>query len=160
MNNLIVTLALLTSFFFSYHKHNEKISCKFSVLHNCSEYIVNEIDNAKESIEFCIYIFTDKNISNALIKACERGVKVRGVIEKKNSNKLAEKLKNKKMVKLKGSEGLMHHKFLIIDRRKLLTGSYNYTYSADNRNDENFLIIKDKSIVSKYYQEFLRLWDK
>ena len=160
MNNLIVTIALLLSFFFSYHKHNEKISCKFSILHECSQYIVNEIDRAEESIEFCIYIFTDRDISKALIRASERGVKVRGVIEKKNDNKQSKILKNKKIVKLKGSEGLMHHKFLIIDKKTLLTGSYNYTYSADNKNDENFLTIKDKNIIAQYYQEFLRLWDR
>ena len=160
MRNLIETLALLISFFFSYHKYNEEISVHFSVIDNCSEYIIDRIDKAEKSVEFCSYILTDNKIKEALLKAKKRGIKVRGVVEKKNLNKQVKDLKKEKIVKIRGrKKGIMHHKFIIIDRSILITGSYNLTFSANNMNDENFVTIKDKSIISKYLQEFLRLWN-
>ena len=111
-------------------------------------------------MEFCSYILTDNKIKEALLKAKKRGIKVRGVVEKKNLNKQVKDLKKEKIVKIRGrKKGIMHHKFIIIDRSILITGSYNLTFSANNMNDENFVTIKDKSIISKYLQEFLRLWN-
>ncbi len=160
MRSIIIIFALMHSFLFSYYKLKEEIIVPyFSISDDCSESICKYIDESQKSIEFAIYIVTDKQIMSSLLKASERGVQVRGIVEKRNA-KPVQKLHKKKIIKLRGrKEGLMHHKFMIIDRKYLLTGSYNYTYSADNKNDENFLLIKDPYLISKYLQEFLRLWD-
>ena len=52
----------------------------------------------------------------------------------------------------------MHHKFAIIDNRLLLTGSYNWTFSANNRNDENLLIIDDPELIEVFENQFENLW--
>ena len=52
----------------------------------------------------------------------------------------------------------MHNKFAIIDNRLLLTGSYNWTFSANNRNDENLLIIDDPEIIKIFQNQFINLW--
>ena len=52
----------------------------------------------------------------------------------------------------------MHNKFVIIDNRLLLTGSYNWTFSANNRNDENLLIIDDPEIIEIFQNQFINLW--
>ena len=52
----------------------------------------------------------------------------------------------------------MHNKFAIIDNRLLLTGSYNWTFSANNRNDENLLIIDDPEIIEIFQNQFINLW--
>jgi len=52
----------------------------------------------------------------------------------------------------------MHNKFAIIDSRILLTGSYNWTFSANNRNDENLLIIDDPEIIEIFQNQFVNLW--
>ncbi|GAJ21443.1 unnamed protein product, partial [marine sediment metagenome] len=52
----------------------------------------------------------------------------------------------------------MHHKFAIIDNRLLLTGSYNWTFSAYNRNDENLMIIDDPEIIEIFQNQFVNLW--
>ena len=55
----------------------------------------------------------------------------------------------------------MHQKFAVIDRRVVLTGSYNWTGSAGNGNDENLLIFRDAGpLAEDYRKEFLRLWQK
>jgi phosphatidylserine/phosphatidylglycerophosphate/cardiolipin synthase-like enzyme len=53
--------------------------------------------------------------------------------------------------------GVMHHKVIVIDGRILVTGSYNFSRSADTRNDENTIIIQDPSLACRYIQEFNRL---
>jgi hypothetical protein len=52
----------------------------------------------------------------------------------------------------------MHHKFAIIDNRLLLTGSYNWTFSANNRNDENLMVIDDPEIIEIFQNQFINLW--
>jgi len=52
----------------------------------------------------------------------------------------------------------MHNKFAIIDNRLLLTGSYNWTFSANNRNDDNLLIIDDPEIIARHQNYFEKLW--
>lgn len=63
-------------------------------------------------------------------------------------------------VRLTGESGIMHHKYLIVDQGYpesdpvLLTGSHNWSSSAQFRNDENTLIIHDQGVANAYYQEF------
>ena len=52
----------------------------------------------------------------------------------------------------------MHNKFAIIDNRILLTGSYNWTFSANHRNDENLMVIDDPEIIARYQNQFEKLW--
>ena len=58
------------------------------------------------------------------------------------------------------SEHHMHHKFAIFDRRITLTGSYNWTRSAAEYNEENILVTHDRRIADRFQQEFERLWKK
>jgi len=52
----------------------------------------------------------------------------------------------------------MHNKFAIIDNRILLTGSYNWTFSAHHRNDENLMVIDDPEIIEIFQNQFVKLW--
>ena len=52
----------------------------------------------------------------------------------------------------------MHNKFAIIDNRILLTGSYNWTFSANHRNDENLMVIDDPEIIEIFQNQFVNLW--
>jgi phosphatidylserine/phosphatidylglycerophosphate/cardiolipin synthase-like enzyme len=54
----------------------------------------------------------------------------------------------------------MHHKVIIIDDEILITGSYNFSNSAENKNDENTLIIHDKTIAGLYLEEFWRVYNE
>ena len=57
----------------------------------------------------------------------------------------------------KPENGFMHHKFCIIDNEILITGSYNWTYNAENRNIENIVISDVSSVVEEFQNEFSRL---
>jgi len=59
----------------------------------------------------------------------------------------------------KGS-GLMHNKFAVIDGIIIYTGSYNHTSGATLKNDENYILIKDKEIAETYEKQFQKIWEK
>ena len=58
--------------------------------------------------------------------------------------------------------GLLHHKYLIVDQNQagsdpmVLTGSHNWSNAAEQRNDENTVIVHDQQIANQYYQEFVK----
>jgi phosphatidylserine/phosphatidylglycerophosphate/cardiolipin synthase-like enzyme len=62
-------------------------------------------------------------------------------------------------VRLDGNEGLMHHKVFIIDERIVITGSYNFSASAETTNDENVVILFNPAIAAQYLGEFQRVYD-
>ena len=52
----------------------------------------------------------------------------------------------------------MHHKFMVVDGRRLATGSYNWTASAENWNRENLLVFDSPGLASKFLDEFRAIW--
>jgi phosphatidylserine/phosphatidylglycerophosphate/cardiolipin synthase-like enzyme len=52
----------------------------------------------------------------------------------------------------------MHHKFVLLDDRIVLTGSYNWTFASEEQNYENLLILQDRTLIDQYRQEFDSLW--
>ncbi|NCO23952.1 MAG: hypothetical protein GW897_02405, partial [bacterium] len=61
-------------------------------------------------------------------------------------------------VRISTNNYIMHHKFAIIDNRLLLTGSYNWTFAANNKNEENLMIIDDPEIIEIFQHQFVNLW--
>jgi phosphatidylserine/phosphatidylglycerophosphate/cardiolipin synthase-like enzyme len=57
------------------------------------------------------------------------------------------------------TRGIMHHKFAVIDRKVLITGSYNWSRSAETLNGENILIFQSaEPLAEEYRKEFEKLW--
>lgn len=142
------------------------ISPYFSPHGGCTSAVVSEVNHAKKYVDVAIYSFTSKPIAKALIRAFQRGVKVRVIIDEGTSRsrycvgpKLASAGIPVRYKKGSGG-GLMHNKVAVIDGKVLLTGSFNWTSSAERRNDENLLVIKGVPQVVKAYRErFEKLWE-
>jgi phosphatidylserine/phosphatidylglycerophosphate/cardiolipin synthase-like enzyme len=144
----------------------------FSPYGKCSNHIVREIGRAEKEILVAVYAFTNDEIAWALVKAGQRGVKVQVVVDKEfdaaNSASKKSFLEQQRVAvrRVAGLDkgngaGLMHQKFAVIDRRVVLTGSYNWTASAENSNDENLLLFRDAGpLAEEYRKEFFRLWEK
>jgi phosphatidylserine/phosphatidylglycerophosphate/cardiolipin synthase-like enzyme len=62
-------------------------------------------------------------------------------------------------VKVDVSEYHMHHKFMVVDSTRVLTGSYNWTRTAELQNAENIIVLNDISISGKFLVEFEKLWE-
>ena len=139
-----------------------KTEVYFSLSDNPQKAIIKNINQAQAFINIAMYIFTDKGIALPLINAQKRGVKVRIYLDRsqiESSYSVSRFLVQKGLkVRISSNNYIMHHKFAIIDNRILLTGSYNWTFSANNRNDENLLIIDDPEIIEIFQNQFVNLW--
>jgi len=122
------------------------------------------IRNAEERIYILIFSFTLDEIAEAIIEKHKEELDVKVIMDKSQAGSkwaVTEKLKEAgiPLVIKRGTKGgYMHIKALIADDM-VLTGSYNYSKSATNRNDENFLIIRDKDVVEAHLAKFNRLWE-
>jgi phosphatidylserine/phosphatidylglycerophosphate/cardiolipin synthase-like enzyme len=63
-------------------------------------------------------------------------------------------------VRLDGNEGLMHHKVFVIDGKIVAFGSYNFSKSAEENNDENLIVIYSEPIAQQFIKEFYRVWNQ
>jgi phosphatidylserine/phosphatidylglycerophosphate/cardiolipin synthase-like enzyme len=136
----------------------------FSPDDHVAEQILALIQNAQESIYFLAYVFTSNQIGEAIMERAQAGVKVEGVMDGSQitSSQGTEYDPFRQAgldVRLDGNEiGLMHHKVIIIDKSIVITGSYNFTASAEANNDENVVIIFNPVIAGKYMEEFQRVY--
>jgi phosphatidylserine/phosphatidylglycerophosphate/cardiolipin synthase-like enzyme len=131
----------------------------FSPRGGATEAIVREIGNARQEILVQAYSFTSKPIAKALIEARKRGVKIEAVLDKSNATakySAATFLLNVGVPVLIDSEhAIAHNKIMIIDRSTLITGSFNFTSAAENKNAENLLVFKgNKPLVDRYIHNF------
>ena len=132
-----------------------KLDVCFTPPSGCSEKIIEEINNSKASIYVQAYGFTSKKIADSLINAHLRGVKVQVILDRSNMSKKGySKLMDLKEAGINISldivPGIAHNKVMIIDEKKVITGSFNFTEAADKRNSENVIIIEDKETVKQY----------
>jgi len=136
----------------------------FSPNGGCQEAVVTQISKAQKSIDIARYSFTSREIAQALIEAKKRQVKVRVVLDnaqiKEQFSKSRYLIGKGINVKFRLGPGLMHNKFAVIDNHILLTGSFNWTASADKKNAENLLIITNKELAQRYAKQFKLLWSQ
>ncbi|MDD9954163.1 MAG: phospholipase D-like domain-containing protein [Candidatus Woesearchaeota archaeon] len=127
---------------------------------DCEDAVLRTLASAQQEVKFMIFTFTSDPVGDLLVQLHESGISVEGVFEKRQNSQYAEYEKLKEWglpVFLDGNKGTMHHKVFIIDERIVITGSYNPTKSANERNDENLLIIHDEEIAKKYLAEYERI---
>ena len=139
-----------------------KTEVYFSLYDNPQKAIIKNINQAEAFINIAMYVFTDKEIALPLIDAQKRGVKVRIYLDRSqivSSYSVSRLLvQNGIKVRISTNNYIMHNKFAIIDNRLLLTGSYNWTFSANNRNDENLMVIDGPEIIKIFQNQFVNLW--
>lgn len=131
----------------------------FSPEGGATDAIVQELDRAKTSILVQAYSFTSALIAKAFVAAHERGVKVEILLDKIN---LTSQFTSGPFVpkagipvKIDSTHDIAHNKILIIDGKTVITGSFNFTKNAEDKNAENLLIIRDKALAEKYTKNWL-----
>jgi phosphatidylserine/phosphatidylglycerophosphate/cardiolipin synthase-like enzyme len=133
----------------------------FSPEDGINQYVVEALNNAQSRIVFMAFSYTDKLISQAMIDAHNRGVSVQGVMEAQNANgtgAVFNTLADADIDILRdGNCYIMHHKTIIIDDELVITGSYNFTKSAEKSNDENLLMIRSPQLATQALAEYTRV---
>lgn len=150
--------------------HEQVPHAYFSPGDNIRQLLIGYINAESTSIRVAAYSFTDGFIAAALLAALERGVRVEMIVDGSalygHNRSVALKKVHAAMPLLvhhPANEGLMHNKFMIFataggnGKPLLVTGSFNYTYSAQQKNRENVLVIRHPSVISRYMNEFEKL---
>jgi phosphatidylserine/phosphatidylglycerophosphate/cardiolipin synthase-like enzyme len=131
----------------------------FSPVDNVMDKLVAYVNAAQKSVRFIAFTYTDHRLSDAMIARAKAGVTVEGIIENRGASQgaLVPLVCAKLPVKVDGNKYTMHHKVIVIDDNTVITGSFNFTNSADTANDDNILAIHSPEIAALYNQEFERL---
>ncbi|MEP7287652.1 MAG: phospholipase D-like domain-containing protein [Chloroflexota bacterium] len=122
--------------------------------------LVNVVKSAQKSIKFMAFTYTQKDLTAAIIERAGAGIEVSGVIENRGASNgaLPDLFCAGIPVRTDGNKYTMHHKVIIIDDQIVVTGSFNFTQTADNANDDNVLIIYNAAVADQYNQEFAKVY--
>ena len=124
--------------------------------------LVRLIDDARSQVDFLAFTFTSDALAEALLRAGERGVTVRGVIERDQAEAAGSDYARLQQagidVRQDSNPGTMHHKLLLIDQGVVATGSYNFTRSAEESNDENVVILFSPEAAAELEVEFAGIY--
>ena len=126
----------------------------FSPKGGCTEAIVKNLDQAERYVLVQAYSFTSKPIAEALVGAHKRGVKVKVLLDKSQrrgkGSKLGMLVDAGIPVSIDTKHSIAHNKVMIIDGVTVMTGSFNFTSAAEDKNAENLLVVHDKALAKQY----------
>ena len=132
----------------------------FSPHGGCTRAIVDQIDNAKSEILIQAYSFTSTPIAKVLVNAHKKGVHVEIILDKSNKS---EKYSAGDFTTHMGvttyidsRHAIAHNKIIIIDKETVITGSFNFTEAAEEKNAENLLIIRNKKLAEIYIDNWYK----
>ncbi len=126
----------------------------FSPRDGATAAIVREIGQARSEIRVQAYSFTSAPIAEALLKAHRRGINVAVILDKsQRTQKYSSStfLANARIpTYIDAEHAIAHNKIIIVDRSVVITGSFNFTKAAEERNAENLLVIRSKELAKLY----------
>lgn len=140
--------------------NNTPVQVYFSPKGGAADAIVRELGKAKTEILVQAYSFTHKDIAKALVDAKKRGVRVEIILDKSNrSKKYSAGDFTAHMgipTYIDAQHAIAHNKVMVIDQETVITGSFNFTKAAEEKNAENLLILKNKDLAKQYIDN----WEK
>ena len=162
---IILIAAIMLCVSASQARAAQEVEVAFSPSTDAIKLLQYTINNAQQSIDVAAYSFTSYKVVDALIDAQRRGVKVQVVLDKGQQNRRYHAISELQTagipVRFNGNYAIMHNKFMIIDDKTIESGSFNYTTSAEKRNAENVIVIRDnKPLAAKFVKNWKKLWDE
>lgn len=142
-----------------------RVECYFSPSDNTNQKLIDAMATADYDLHVQTMLITRTDLANAIIAAADRGTEVNVITDDKRDNSetvndILSELPTDKYIFDDDVAGTLHHKMAIIDAKTetsdplVISGSHNWSNSANDRNDENTLIIHDTDIANQYYQQF------
>lgn len=143
-----------------------RVQSYFSPSDGTNQQIINAINTADNDLNVETMLITRTDLANAIREAKERGVEVHVINNSPGENTptvndiLNAALPTGKFVFDNSANATLHHKLAIVDANyaasdpQVITGSHNWSNSANDRNDENTLIIHNAEIANQYFQQF------
>lgn len=123
--------------------------------------IIKDLDEARVSILVAIAWFTNQQIADKLVEKFKERLDVKVIFYDDHTNsKFGVNIDSIPFKAIRGTRGgIMYNKFCVIDNQKVITGSYNWSENAENKNDENAALVYDNDCASSYSVEFRRLFN-
>jgi len=126
--------------------------------------LANYILRARDSIDICQYTISNSFLADAIQARHCVGVKIRIVTDHEGANQICTQLEDLGKlgipIRVHHGHGLMHNKYILIDDKIVMTGSFNLTTKAIVANHENVVITDNIDIVGAYIKNFEKLWQK
>lgn len=144
--------------------------------------ISKTLNQARNHIDFALFVFSDQELSNGLKSFHKKGVKLRGLIEpsfayryysegldmmgialpnncqyQPGNNPWSQPISTIGVPNLSQGDRL-HHKFAIVDDKIVITGSHNWSQAANHSNDETLLVVNNSTVNAHFQREFDRLY--
>ncbi|HNG89542.1 MAG TPA: phospholipase D-like domain-containing protein, partial [Saprospiraceae bacterium] len=139
--------------------------CYFSPSDRLTDHVVQVIGDAQSEAQFALFFFTAPQPAQGLVQIRTSGAKVRGIIDDIGTGSEYNYLNgNGIQVQHHSAPDLFHHKYIVTDASQpqsdptLLTGSFNWTLTADTQNDENIFIFHDADLATLFKAEFEARW--
>ncbi len=140
-----------------------RVETVFEAEGNLRARILSLLDEADATIYVMAFVFTDDEIADTLIDRHRAGIEVVAVVEARNTESPGSDYNQLRRAGIEiledGNPYIMHHKVIIVDEAIVVTGSYNFSASAAERNDENALILHSPEVAARYVEEFWRVYD-
>jgi len=139
-------------------------SAYFSPGDSCRRKLLDLCTSCRHSLDISVFTISDDRLSDAIVAAHGRGVSVRIISD--NDKALDEGsdvtylIAQGIEVRMDDTPNHMHHKFALIDGLILVNGSFNWTRSASDYNQENILVTNEPLLIAAYRSEFETLWKK
>jgi len=137
------------------------LDLRFSPRGGAASQVSYWISRANRSVHVLIFSFTLDDIGDALLDAHGRGIDVRVVFEKGQVSRYSEYFRLAAAgvpVRNDTNPDHMHNKVAIVDGHIVLTGSFNWSASAEDDNNENLIVIRSAELAAAYESEFQRIW--
>ncbi len=153
-------LCLLALFVFAPAAAETKLEVCFTPGDECTDVIVREIGAAKKTLLVQAYTFTSAPIAKAIVDAKKRGVDVRVILDKSQRTErysAADFLANAGVPTwIDMCCAIAHNKVMVIDGETVITGSFNFTRAAQEKNAENVLVLRDPELAARYAENWQR----
>lgn len=144
-------------------KEGKQIEVLFAPDMRVGDRIVSILQDAEKSIHVMAFNLTLDTITDAILRSASTGIEVQALFDADQSQNqgsdVARLSESGLDVLLDGNPRKMHHKVIIVDESIVITGSYNFSRNAEEKNDENVLIIHSQELAEHYLIEFSRLRD-
>lgn len=130
----------------------------------CRLRIQELLRKSQTTVDVCVFTLTDDRIAESVMDTAARGVRTRIISDNDKSLDLGSDMHRLHaagiQVRIDRTPNHMHHKFAVFDGKIVASGSYNWTRSAADDNEENIVVTNDQKIVGAFHAQFDQLWKR
>jgi len=146
------------------------VKAHFSPDGGVTQAIAKQLRGARRSIDVAVYVLSSPALATDLVAAHKRGVRVRVLLDGRMTRRWSQageleehEVPLRRVVLPRKTEDhsdpAFHHKFAVVDEETVVTGSFNWTDSAQQDNMELVISSDESGLVERFEQLFEQLWD-